>query len=448
MLRIKRPTSIRSTLLLLLLPFATFFMLLAWIIHGMLLDRMSRDFVQQRLTEEADFLEDTLVENQLTDNPLYRTADYFESVFHHAFVIHSQERTLISPSHWRPAFEPLLNTRKTGFISHRAYLSGSDDPLRLLVYRREVQINNQTILLLVAEDLTQIKASQSQLHVWAAIVVSGLLVMLIAMIYGAVLLSLRPTEQLQKALSRLQQGEITRLKLNPSPREFTPLINQLNLLLETLEQRLKRSREALANLSHSVKTPLSAVQQMLEDQSCPLTEEQRRQMALRLKDVHHQLEKEMRRSHFAGPQAGQNAKPVRQARDLLWVLGRLYPDKHFEMDISVDMDQCWPVEEQDMNELLGNLLDNAGKWAKSRVLMKLAETPDNLEIHIQDDGPGVDPRNLQELGTRGLRLDEQKPGYGLGLAIVHEIVTRYGGHLVFTNSPGLQVSIFLPGKIH
>ncbi len=413
----------------------------------MLLERMSRDFVQQRLIEEANFLEDTLVENQLTDNPLYRTADYFESVFHHAFVIHSKERTLISPSQWQPAFEPLLNTQETGFISHTARLPGSEKPLRLLVYRREVQVNNQIILLLVAEDLTQIKADQRQLHVWAAIVVLGLMAMLIATIYGAVLLSLRPTSQIQKALSQLQKGETTRLQLAPSPTEFTPLIDQLNLLIETLEQRLKRSREALANLSHSVKTPLSAVQQMLEDRSCPLTEEQRQLMALRLKDVHHQLEKEMRRSHFAGPQAGLNAKPVRQVRDLLWVLGRLYPDKHFEMDISVDIDQSWPVEEQDMNELLGNLLDNAGKWAKKQALVKLAETDEDLEIHVQDDGPGVGPNNLQELGTRGLRLDEQKPGYGLGLAITHEIVARYGGRLVFSNNPGLKASIFLPRKL-
>lgn len=448
MTRFKHPSSIRTTLLLLLLPSAILFMGLSWVVHGLLLDRMTQNFVQQRLVEEADFLEELLTDDQpFSENPVARAGKYFQSIFHHAFAIQSAEHKMVSPESWRSALQPLLDLHQTGFAQHSFQLPSEQKPRKLLIYRRTIQHDNQSIQLLVAEDLTQLDLSQQELHLWTAFVALGLLLVLIAMIYAVVNLSLRSSRSLQKSLQALQQGERQRLEPENLPHEFAPLVHQLNQLLKTLEQRLWRSREAISNLSHSIKTPIAAVQQMLEDQHSPLTMEQRTQMALRLKEVHHQLEKEMRRSHFAGPQAGQNARPVLQARDLLWVLGRLYPDKHFEMDISVETDSYWPVEEQDMNELLGNLLDNAGKWAKSRILLKLATTPENLEIHIQDDGSGVDPRNLQELGTRGLRLDEQKPGYGLGLAIVHEIVTRYDGRLIFSNNHGLMASIYLPRKI-
>lgn len=447
MAKFKRPTSIRSTLLILLLPSAILFMSLAWSIHGTLLDRMTHDFVQQRLVEEADFLEELLVDNnQLTDNPITRAGDYFKSIFHHSFAIHSDQESLVSPENWQDALQPLLSNPQPGFARHQLQLAQNGPSIKLLVYQREISVKGEPVQLLVAEDLTHLEVSQRDLHLWTAFVALGLLLLLIAMIYGVVHFSLSSTVRLQDALHQLQQGERRRLELANLPREFAPLVKQINLLLEALEQRLKRSRNALANLSHSIKTPIAAVQQMLEDKHSTLTSEHRTQMALRLRDIHHQLEKEIRLSHFAGPQAGQHANPVRQTRDLLWVLGRLYPDKHFEMDTTLDTEYFWPLEEQDMNELLGNLLDNAGKWAQSRVLIMLEEVPDHLKIQIQDNGPGVDARYLSELGTRGLRLDEQTPGHGLGLAIVHEIVQRYGGNLVFTNNSGLTVSVYLPRK--
>jgi len=86
-------------------------------------------------------------------------------------------------------------------------------------------------------------------------------------------------------------------------------------------------------------------------------------MAERLSDIDRQLEAEMRRSRFAGPQIGKSAYPIKQARDLLWMLGRLYPEKSFELSSSLPEDSRWPIEEHDLNEVLGNLLDNAGKWS-------------------------------------------------------------------------------------
>ena len=211
---------------------------------------------------------------------------------------------------------------------------------------------------------------------------------------------------------------------------------------------MERSRDALANLSHSVKTPIAAVRQILEDTSRPLDENLRREMASRLDDIDAQLESEMRRSRFAGPQVGQSACPVKQARDLLWMLGRLYPDKSFELSTDLPEHHRWPVEEHDLNEILGNLLDNAGKWSSRWVELTLGEDQGRLKIIISDDGAGVSETARSQLGKRGLRLDEQTPGHGLGLAIVHAIVERYQGQVHYTSSKvgGLTAVVVIPGS--
>jgi signal transduction histidine kinase len=166
-------------------------------------------------------------------------------------------------------------------------------------------------------------------------------------------------------------------------------------------------------------------------------------MASRLGDIDKQLEAEMRRSRFAGPQVGKSAYPVKQARDLLWMLGRLYPEKSFELSTAMAEERRWPIEEHDLSEILGNLLDNAGKWSARCVELSLTENDEQIVIVVADDGSGVAEDSVGELGKRGLRLDEQTPGHGLGLAIVCDIVDRYSGQTNFSQSPfgGLRVEV-------
>jgi len=108
----------------------------------------------------------------------------------------------------------------------------------------------------------------------------------------------------------------------------------------------------------------------------------------------------------------------------------------------------WPIEEHDLNEVLGNLLDNAGKWSARFVELGLEEDGQGFTVTVEDDGPGIPPDALDTLGTRGLRLDEQTPGHGLGLAIVREITERYSGTLNFSSGSngGLKATIYFPGK--
>jgi signal transduction histidine kinase len=444
MIWFKKPVSVKGTLLALLLPAGILLMALAWLVHGLLLDRMSRQFVETRLKDEVAFLEHQIRDSSGRLDTL-QTGDYFQEVFHHAFVIHSDTRTIISPENWAPLLMPLVESGEEGTLR----VSGAEiaeAPSDILAYRKSFRVDDQPIVVIVSEDLGALSRSQAELHAWTAVVSLLLILLLVGVLWLGINLSMRPVVSLKAALKRLQDGEISRIDVR-APEEFQPLVLQLNQLLDSLDQRLERSRDALANLSHSVKTPIAAVRQILEDTDRPLPNDLRQQMAGRLDDIDRQLEAEMRRSRFAGPQVGKSAYPLKQARDLLWMLGRLYPAKSFEMSTVLTEERRWPVEEHDLNEVLGNLLDNAGKWSARFVELGLQEDGKGFTITVADDGPGIPPDALDTLGTRGLRLDEQTPGHGLGLAIVREITARYGGTLNFSSGStgGFKATVHFPG---
>lgn len=438
----KKPTSVKGTLLLLLLPAGIGLMAIAWLIHGILLEKMSQEFVESRLQEEVVFLEHHLrqVDGQIN---MLETGDYFEKVFHHSFAIHSPEQTVISPKQWQPLLQPLLDSNKNEFIKVRN--KENNTPSDILAYRQSFHIAGVPITVIVAEDMRGLKASQANLHTWTAVVSLLLILLLVGVIWIGINLSMRPVVSLKAELKGLQSGTIARIHTQ-APDEFQPLVQQLNQLLDSLDQRLERSREALANLSHSVKTPIAALRQILEDTNRPLDNHLRQEMAARLADLDQQLEAEMRRGRFAGPQIGTSAYPVKQARDLLWMLGRLYTDKSFELSTTLSDNTRWPIEEHDLNEIMGNLLDNAGKWSTGYVELSLEQQSGLATITVTDDGAGVANAEKAYLGQRGLRLDEQIPGHGLGLAIVREIITRYSGQIAFLTGTkgGLKVRIDLP----
>jgi signal transduction histidine kinase len=441
MMPFSKPTSVKGTLLALLLPSGILLMAIAWLVHGFLLERMSRDFVESRLKDEVAFLEHQIRQSDGEIDTL-QTGDYFQEVFHHAFAIQSPSQTIVSPHTWEALLGPLLQSDQEGAIRVRAASDSTAAPSDVLAFRKSFLIGDKRMVVIVSENMEALQASQAELHAWTAIVSILLILLLVGVIWIGITLSMKPVVLLQASLKKLQQGEISRID-DKAPEEFGPLVWQLNQLLDFLDRRLERSREALANLSHSVKTPIAAVRQILEDTSRPLDGDLRHEMGSRLGDIDKQLEAEMRRSRFAGPQVGKSAYPVRQARDLLWMLGRLYPDKSFELSTEMAEERRWPIEEHDLSEILGNLLDNAGKWSSRCVELSLKEDNRQMQIAVADDGSGVAEDSIGKLGKRGLRLDEQTPGHGLGLAIVCDIVDRYSGQTNFSQSPygGLKVDI-------
>ncbi|MBK8972509.1 MAG: sensor histidine kinase [Hahellaceae bacterium] len=426
--------SIKGSLLILLMPAAIGLMAIAWVIHGVLLERMSEAFLTSRLHDEVAFLERQIrrADGQIDH---IETGSYFEDVFHHAFAISTPTQTLILPASWEAPLTPLLSNPRDGVIR-----IGD-----IIAYRETFDVSGISYTVVVSEDMSSLRSSQAELHAWTAVVSLLLVILLASIIWLGIYLAMRPALSLKSALEQLQEGEISRIEITP-PEEFRPLVAQVNQLLDFLDRRLERSRQALANLSHSIKTPITAVRQILEDTQRPLDADIRQQMVSRLLDIDKQLESEMRRNRFAGPQLGKTALPVKMVRDLVWMFGRLYPEKSFELKTTLDDETRWPVEEHDLNEILGNLIDNAGKWSVHQVEVSLSQRTKWFQIDVQDDGPGVNYAEQSQLGRRGLRLDEQANGHGLGLSIVREIVEQYDGVLEFESGKGkgLRVSVRFP----
>ena len=227
------------------------------------------------------------------------------------------------------------------------------------------------------------------------------------------------------------------------PSEIAPLVDEVNRLLSVLRQRLTRSRNAMGNLAHALKTPMTRMVQILERE--PATSD-RRQLAELVQQIEQRIEKEMSRARMAGRAPGDLwPEPAQDVRDLVATLETVH-QRHGIVDLEMQEGLHIVADREDIMELLGNLLDNAYKWATSRIILRLA-ADDGLRILVEDDGPGLDEKKRQDVLRRGTRLDESKHGHGLGLAIVREIVAVYHGSLELGHSSllgGLRVCVHLP----
>ncbi|MBW8183221.1 ATP-binding protein [Shewanella nanhaiensis] len=274
------------------------------------------------------------------------------------------------------------------------------------------------------------------------------LAMLLTMIMGIFLVirqSFKPVNQIQDVLARLREGEITSLEVSKIPSELRPLAATYNDLLDYSGKQIERSRNNLGNLSHGLKTPLAVMQQQVE--------------ALGLKDpdsaialqsqldlVHKMIERKLAAARITGDMlpAAQMQLP-KDIEDLSKTLSKVHFNKQITCNFDIpDTISRLPIHREDGMELIGNLLDNAHKWAKERVEVRVTNEAAGISLVIEDDGPGVADDELSLLTSRGKRLDEATMGHGLGLSIVKDIAEQYEIKLAFTKSMklgGLRIKL-------
>ncbi|SHF40220.1 Signal transduction histidine kinase [Modicisalibacter ilicicola DSM 19980] len=410
-----------------------------WLLHGILLGDLAREFLGDRLRQEARYTLERLERLGGPPGQWLESDSLASEVFHHLYVLRVGGRISSSHPNWLLPLEP--------------HLDGPDARLfevqwqgrQLLVYRDTFELDGEPGVLLVGEDFAQVAEGLDTLHWWVGGIAGLVLMLLILMNLVAVNRSLRPLLRLQSQLAEFQAGQRERLDLD-SPSELDDLLIQLNHFMDELQRRLQRSREAVANLSHMLQTPLAAVTQVLRGRR-PIDDQRRQRMLERLEDMQAQLSSELRRARFAGPGSAQHAVVAREAGTLIEMMRTLYPDKCFALDLKLPPEHSVAVERQDLNEMLGIVLDNAGKWARAHVSCRIAlDSGQGLTLEVTDDGPGVQASALSQLGERGKRLDESTPGHGLGLAILKQIVAQYRGEVAFSasNEGGLCVRIALP----
>lgn len=263
---------------------------------------------------------------------------------------------------------------------------------------------------------------------------------------GATLLQLRFGLKPLRAI-RAQLGEViagTR-KYVPvdQPTELVPLASELNRLIDQNEERLDHARRHVANLAHGLKTPLAALRLKLADTGDDSLTDAIDQMDRRI--GHH-----LRRAQAAAPGGVDRAQtPLAPAiDDLLAVLKRIHANRNISIDLGKIPDASVAVDAQDLDEMLGNLLDNAWRHARSRIALSSVIGPKSVRIVIEDDGPGLEDDEIVGALVRGQRIDEHGEGHGFGLAITQELAELYGGGLAIERSAlgGVAALLDLPLK--
>jgi signal transduction histidine kinase len=271
---------------------------------------------------------------------------------------------------------------------------------------------------------------------------------LIGAILVQVRIGLQPLRRVSEALARIRDGQARRLH-GQFPTEIAPLAGELNSLIQHSEEVVARARTHVSNLAHFLKTPLSVLAAEADAHekdagAAPLAEMVKRQVFAMRRQVDHYLA----RARAAGSLdvLGNRTQVSAVMEDLARVIERIHATRGIRIEANCADEIYFRGERQDLEEMLGNLIDNGCKWAKSRVRVAASQIPGRLVLTVEDDGPGLSAEQRAQVGARGERLDESVPGSGLGLAIVRDISKLYGGFLALDASPlgGLLARLELP----
>ncbi|MER9425297.1 ATP-binding protein [Mesorhizobium sp. M0317] len=247
----------------------------------------------------------------------------------------------------------------------------------------------------------------------------------------AILLGLQPLRRVRNALAQVREGTAQRLD-GQFPAEIEPLANETNALIENNKRIVERSRTQVGNLAHSLKTPLA----VLINEGRALGGAKGQLIAEQAASMQKQVDHYLQRARVAAQRDSVVYRtPVTPlVQRMVRVLQKLKPDVSLSLTLPA-ADIVFAGEREDLEELLGNLLDNAMKWAKSTVAVSVTPAAAGLfELSIEDDGPGIPEDKARDVLKRGRRLDETKPGTGLGLAIIADLVNEYGGALALERS--------------
>ncbi|MCG8074565.1 MAG: sensor histidine kinase [Candidatus Thiodiazotropha taylori] len=438
-----KPKSIESRLQIGLTISLALLMGLLWIFGAGSIEKLSEDFIASRLEHDAEsILGAIVIEARLSVEEAYINQIYHRPFSGHYFLIVSDNGSEVtSRSLWD--YKIRLPILKPG-ESERLYRQGPDGQ-QLLVWLTGYRKKNQNLTIAVAEDLLPI-TNQRQVFLWNFALLSILGLLLLLLIQSLVVrLAFRRLEPLREDVRHLSSGCETPLN-EDVPNEMLPLVKEVNHLLQLLAQRNQRTRNALGNLAHALKGPLNLLTGYFDRQVSYRGAQQHQQAGKQLDRIRLLIDRELKRARLSGERSiNQKFNAKVDLPDLLDVLRKIYHERNLSIE-AITKDECPPFgDREDILELLGNLLDNACKWAEGSVICQISCT-ESLSFVIEDDGVGLEESDLRSLMQRGSRLDESTEGHGLGLAIVHEVVQLYRGEIHFDRSPqygGLRVTVVL-----
>ncbi len=411
-------------------------------------------FVNSRLQHDAKNILDSLAnkpENPKLKwrrlNPIYHTpysGHYYAIKFNNA---QGDSQILRSPS-LKNHNIPTPDTENITVLHSIAGPQGQ----HLVVWSKKFTKQGQEVIISVAEDMTLLKKNRR--YFTLLFIIIGLIgfTLMLALQHFVIQRLFKHLQHSREEIRQIEEGKLQQLSENV-PTEIYPLVKEFNHSLSLMQQRMQRSRNALGNLAHALKTPLSLLMQQLDnslehiDKNKQHSLYQAKNQAERIRQL---MERELKRARMAGlGNTTQRFDPKEELPVLIKVLKQAHHKNNLKVQLNITPSVTQFGDREDMLELLGNLMDNAYKWAKSQVncSISLQKKSKYIQIIIEDDGKTKAQQELEQLAKRGIRLDETVEGHGLGLAICKDIVKLYSGTIRLKQSEklgGFKVEINFP----
>jgi signal transduction histidine kinase len=418
-------------------------------IGGFGLTELYRESVLRTLDSDLEVVLDTLAGGVGVDiegskpvlattptDPRYGTA-FSGRYWQVAVVTDTASKAVRSPSLWDeelPLTELMIASLRAKPGKIEFFNADGPNGQQMRIAAQLVALGKAQIALIAATDTLPALANARQFTTTLVIALALLGIGLVAAVLLQVRLALAPLARMRGDIADVRRGR--RAKLDADyPTEITPLTTELNALLEHNREVVERARTHVGNLAHALKTPISVLLNEARAEKGPLADLVGRQRA-----------QAAARAEALGART-----PVKPAlEDIGRTLERLYGrEKDLDLEVIAEREAVFRGEKQDLEEMIGNLMDNACKYGKSRIVARLlppARAGAPLTIDVEDDGPGLTPEQQEVVLKRGARLDETAPGAGLGLSIVSELARAYGGalHLSRGEFGGLKASLVLP----
>ena len=331
----------------------------------------------------------------------------------------------------------------------RSGLVEGPDGLMLRLVERTISVGDHGLYLVqVAASTADLDKQIARFELALAVAFVLLAVGLLASTVFQVAFGLLPLRRMEAAIASVRRGEADQI-VGLYPSEIAPLADELNLMISANREVVERARTQVGNLAHALKTPLSVIQNELADEAGPMAGKIREQTGIMRDQVSYYLDRARAAARAGAIGASTEAAPAIEA--LVRTFRKIYRDGAIELIEPPPSGARFLGESQDFDEMVGNLLDNACKWASGHVQLSCrveaaAAGRSALVVVIDDDGPGLDESQRVEAVRRGRRLDESKPGSGLGLSIVTDLAGAYGGALELQSNPsgGLRALLRLP----
>jgi signal transduction histidine kinase len=332
--------------------------------------------------------------------------------------------------------------KQKGAVLHLDAPGPDDKQMRLGLQAVTFPDRPEPLLLYAAIDRTSADASVGSFTLRLGIALGVLAIGLIGGVLVLIRYGLRPLHEIEDKLGDVRAGRRDKLD-GEYPSELSPLVREINTLITHNRNVVDRARTHVGNLAHALKTPLAVLKNEAKG-SDKLSDLVRRQTEAMTSNVNSYLKRAQ-----AAAQAevlGVRTEVKEPVEGIARMLERLHRGKGVAIDVDVDPKAVFRGERGDFDELVGNLLENAAKWCKSRVNVTVTRNDDGMEVKVDDDGPGLPAEHRAKALERGKRLDESEPGTGLGLSIVSELADIYGGRLHLEDSPigGLRARLVLP----